>query len=171
MVSYLKQAPAGVRGDVTRAGVSKVEPIMLVAVGGTTFPSKFGVPLKYVAGGAQQWNGGAETKASFAGVLIREVPSIAASSASDTVDDAAPNGDYPQGMLTDGYCTVKCFAGTPARGGVVYVQIVASAGAVVGDFRADGTDGGNAVALDFQQASWATDGLDTNGIAELRVQV
>lgn len=166
--AYLFQAPTGVPGDITRTDESNVEPIMLIAVS-TVFAQAFGIPLKYTTGGAQQFNGGAETAASFAGVLIREVPSIAGSSASDaSFDGTVPNPDVPQGILVRGYVSVKCVSGTPARGGAVYVQIIASGGVAVGAFRAD-ADGGNAVLLTPTQAEWATDGKDADNNAELRV--
>lgn len=167
--AYLFQAPSGVPGDVTRTDESNVEPAMLISASGV-FPSAFGIPVKYVTGGIQQYNGGAETKASFAGVLIREVPSIAGDVGSDAVENpTTPYSKQVQGLLVRGYCSVICAAGTPTRGGVVYTQIIANAGVAVGSFRADGTDSGNAVALDAVQAEWATDGLDSNKIAELRV--
>lgn len=167
--AYLYQAPVGVPGDITRTDESNVEPAMLVAVGGV-FAQLFGIPVKYVSGGVQQFNGGAETKAAFAGVLIREVPSIAGSSASDaSFSGTVPNPDQPQGLCVRGYVSVVCAAGTPARGGTVYVQIVANGGVAVGAFRADGTDGGNAIALDAVQAEWASDGKDADNNAELRI--
>lgn len=166
--AYLFQAPTGIPGDITRTDETNVEPIMLVAVS-TVFAQAFGIPLKYVSGGAQQFNGGAETKAAFAGVLVREVPSISGSNASDaSFDGTVPNPDQPQGMAVRGYVSVKCASGTPARGGVVYIQIIANGGVAVGAFRAD-SDGGNAVALDAVQAEWATDGKDADGNAELRI--
>lgn len=175
MVSYLKQAPTGVPGDVSRPSNSTVEPIKLVPVGGTTYPSALGIPLKLVAGGAQQFNGGAETKVSFAGILVREVPNIAGDVGSDSdFFPTAPWGKQVQGLLTQGWCNVLVAAGTPARGGTVYLQIVANNGVAVGSFRADGTDSGNAIALDQAQACWASDGvgLDDNGnidMAEIKV--
>lgn len=166
--AYLFQAPTGVPGDITRTDESNVEPIMLVAAS-SVFAQAFGIPLKYVSGGAQQFNGGAETAADFAGVLVREVPSIAGSSASDaSFAGTVPNADYPQGLCVRGYVSVLCAAGTPARGGIVYIQIVASGGVAVGSFRAS-SDGGNAVALTPAQAEWATDGKDADGNAELRI--
>lgn len=168
MVSYLYQTPNGVPGDITRPDETNVEPIMLVAVS-TVFAQKFGIPLKYVSGGAQQFNGGGETAPSFAGVLIREAPSIAGNVASDsTLDGGVPNPDQPQGMAVRGYCTVKCVDGTPARGGAVYVQIVAAGGFAVGDFRAT-ADGSNTILLTATQAEWATDGVDADLNAELRI--
>lgn len=166
-VSYTYSAPNGVPGDITRPDESNVEPIMLVAVA-SVYPSDFGGPLKYVAGGAQQFNGGAETAASFAGVLVREVPQQAAIGDTGQFTGTAPNPVQPQGMCVRGYVSVVCAHGTPARGGVVYIQIIANGGVAVGAFRAD-ADGGNTVALTAAQAEWASDGLDSSGNAELRI--
>lgn len=170
--AYTFSAPAGVVGDVTRPDESNVEPAQLVPASGV-YPSGYGVPMQYVAGGIQQINTGSETATAFAGILIREVPSISGSSSDDSA--APPAGgtpwanNVPVGLLVRGYACVKCIVGTPARGGVVYMQIVAHSGANPGDLRADGTDSGNAVALTATQAEWASDGVDSNLVAEIRV--
>lgn len=165
--AYLFQAPTGIPGDITRTDESNVEPAMLIAAS-AVFAQAFGIPMKYVAGGIQQFNGGAETKADFAGVLVREVPSISGNALSGFSDNI-PLPTVPQGLLVRGYVSVKCTAGTPARGGIVYVRIAAGAGArIVGAFEAS-SDGGNSVALDASQAEWATDGVDADGNAELRI--
>ena len=166
-VSYTYSAPNGVPGDVTRPDESNIEPAMLVAAS-TVYAQAFGIPMKYVAGGVQQFNGGAETAPDFCGVLIREVPQQAAIGDTGQFTGTLPNPVQPQGLLVRGYVSVICAHGTPARGGVVYVQIIANAGVAVGSFRAD-SDGGHAIALTATQAEWATDGLDANGNAELRI--
>ena len=169
MPAYLKYAPAGFPGDITRSDDSNVEPAQYIAASGV-FPAGLGLAMKYVTGGIQQWNGGAETKASFAGINVREIPGIGgAGSDTDITDGGAPYTSNPAGLLVRGYAIVNCTHGTPARGGVVYVQVVADTGAPVGSFRADGTDGSNAVALDAVQAEWASDGVDANGMAEIRI--
>lgn len=165
--AYLFQAPNGIPGDITRTDESNVEPAMLVALA-SVFAQSFGVAMRYVSGGIQQWTTGL-TKADFAGVLVREVPSISGSNASDaSFDGTVPNSDVPNGLLVRGYVTVKCTAGTPARGGVVYVRIVSATGRPIGAFEAD-SDSSNSVALDAVQAEWASDGVDADGNAELRV--
>lgn len=166
MVSYLFQAPNGVPGDLTRVDESSVEPAMLIAQTGV-FAQAFGIPVKYVAGGIAQFTG-SETAPQFAGVLIREVPSISGS-VNSGFSDSVPFPDVPQGLCVRGYVSVVCAAGVPARGGVVYVQVTADGPIGVGAFRADGTDGGNAVALTAAQAEWATDGVDAFLNAELRI--
>jgi len=173
-VAYTFQAPNGVPGDLSRPDNSNVEPAMLVAAGGV-FAQAFGIPVKYVAGGIQQFNGGAETSASFAGVIIREVPQQAAVGDLGQFSGTIPNPAQPQGLCVRGYVSVVCAVGTPARGGTVYVQIVSDtsgpggATVPVGAFRADGTDGGNAIALTNGQCEWASDGVDAFGNAEIRI--
>lgn len=164
MASYLYQAPAGVAGDVTRTDESNVEPAMLVAATGV-YAQAFGIPVKYVSGGIQQFNGGAEVPADFAGVLVREVPSISGNALAG-LENNIPNPDVPQGLLVRGYVSVKCVSGTPARGGAVFVQIVANGGVAVGAFRAT-DDGANAIEL--TNATWASDGKDADNNAEIRV--
>ena len=165
-VSYLFTAPNGVPGDITRTDESNVEPAMLVAAS-SVFAQAFGIGMKYVAGGIQQPSADAAT--AFAGVLIREVPQQAGVGDTGQFSGTLPNPLQPQGLLVRGYVSVICAAGTPARGGVVYWQVTANAGVPVGAFRADGTDSGNAVALTATQAEWASDGVDANLNAELRV--
>lgn len=163
--AYLYQAPTGVPGDITRSDESNVEPARLVALS-DVFVQRFGEAMRYVTGGIQQWTTGL-TKTSFAGVLVREVPAISGSVTSGFTDNI-PNPDAVQGLLVRGYISVKCTAGTPARGGTVYVRIVSATDRPIGAFEA-ASDGGNSVALDSVQAEWASDGLDANGNAELRV--
>lgn len=164
--AYLYQAPAGVPGDVTRTDESNIEVAMLIAVS-SVFAQAFGIPVKYATGGISQFASG-DAATVFAGVLIREVPSIAGST-TQGFTDAIPNQYQPQGFCPRGYVSVVCVAGTPARGGTVYVQSVVNNGVAVGAFRADGTDSGNAVALTSTQATWATDGKDAFNNAELRI--
>lgn len=165
-VSYLFEAPNGVAGDITRTDESNVEPAMLVAVS-SVFAQAFGIPMVYVAGGISQYATG-NVAADFAGVLVREVPAIGGTG-SDLSFATVPYPVVPQGLCVRGYISVLCAAGTPARGGVVYVQVVANGPIGIGAFRADGTDGGNAVALTATQAEWASTGVDAFGNAELRI--
>jgi hypothetical protein len=171
MTAYLKQAPIGFAGDITRADESNVEPAMLVA-NSAVYPV-VGMGVKYTTGGVQVPSGDAAT--AFAGLLVREVPCIANASSADTsLAPQTPLVTVPHGLMVRGYAAVVCAAGTPARGGVVYWQVTDNGAIKAGSFRADGTDGGNAVALTNAQASWAADGVGPDGqgntnIAEIRV--
>lgn len=171
--AYLYQAPTGVPGDVTRVDESSVEPAMLEALA-SVFPDQFGIGMRYTAAGnIQQPSGDAAT--AFAGCLVREVPGISGSSADDaSFGSGSPFSKQVQGLMVRGYMAVICAAGTPVRGGTVYWQVTTNGAIKAGQFRADGTDGGNAVALTATQAEWASNGVgpDGNGntnIAEIRV--
>lgn len=164
--AYLLQAPTGVPGDITRPDESNVEPAMLIAIS-TVFAQAFGIPVKYATGGISQIASG-DAATVFAGVLIREAPSISGNN-NQGLTDAIPYPSQVQGFCVRGYVNVLCVAGTPTQGGTVYMQITANGGVNVGDFRADGTDAGNAVALTLTQASWAASGKDANNNAEIRV--
>lgn len=176
-VAYLLNAPNGVPGDISRPDESSVEPGMLIAVSGV-FAQSFGIPVKNATGGFQQFNGGAETASLFAGLLIREVPQQAAQGDLGQFTGTVPNPVQPQGIMVRGYANVVCAVGTPVRGNPVYCQIVSDSSGPggstvpVGAFRADGVDSGNAIALTGTKVgnvTWATDGVDSNLNAEIRI--
>ena len=163
--AYLYQAPAGVPGDITRPDETNVEPARLIAVSGT-YAQAFGIPMKYASGGISQFASG-DAATAFAGVLVREVPSISGNT-NQGFDNTVPNPDVPNGLAVRGYVNVKCTVGTPARGGVVYVRVEADTGKAIGDFEAS-SDTTKSVALTATQATWASDGKDENNNAELRI--
>lgn len=165
-MAYLFQAPAGFAGTVSRPDESNVEPAMLVAATGV-FAQAFGIPVKYVAGGIQQFTG-SEAATDFAGILVKEVPGISGSAVNQDFSDNIPYPKVPQGLLVRGYASVKCTQGTPARGGIVYVRVTVSGGKAIGDFEAV-SDTSLSVALTATQAEWATDGVDASNNAEIRV--
>jgi hypothetical protein len=166
--AYLKQAPTGVPGDVTRTDESNVEPAMLVAAVSTAlFPQAFGLAMVYNTGGISIWGAG-NVQADFAGVLVREVPAISGYP-SDPLTPTIPWSSQVQGMCVRGYISVVCQYGTPARGGLVYVNIQATAGRVLGGFEAT-SQGSYNIVLTSQQATWASDGMDANNNAELRIE-
>jgi hypothetical protein len=166
MTSYLYTAPAGVPGDISRTDESNVEPAFLI----TPFPANYGVPMKYATGGITPIASG-DTASLFAGVLARAVPGISQNSANEAVNTFDPNQSEVQGLCTRGYMTVNCNAGTPVRGNQVYMVVTASSGHVVGQFETT-SNGGNNVALTgtvVGNVTWASDGLDANGNAEIRI--
>lgn len=165
MSAYLYNAPTGIPGNIVSADESAVEPAKLIAVS-SVYAQAFGIPMKYASGGISQFASG-DTAAAFAGILVREAPSISGNALSG-LTDTIPNPTQVNGMCTRGYVNVKCTVGTPARGGVVYVRVVADTGKAIGDLEAT-SDGSNSVALSLTQASWATDGKDADGNTVLRV--
>lgn len=162
--AYTYTSPSGVPGSISRPDETNVEPAMLVAATGV-YAQAYGIPVKYVAGGIQQFNGGAEVPADFAGVLVRRAPEISGN-LNAGFDDTIPNPLQVQDMAVRGYVMVKCVSGTPARGGAVFVQTVANGGVAVGSFRTT-DDGSNAIEL--SNVTWASDGKDSDNNAELRI--
>lgn len=166
MTSYLYQAPAGVPGDITRTDESNVEPAMLI----TPFPANYGVAMKYVAGGITPFVA-ADTAAVVGGILARAVPGISQSSSNEAVATFQPNQSEPQGLCVRGYISVFVNAGTPARGGAVYIVQTASSGHLAGQFETT-ANAGNNVALTgtlVGNFTWASDGVDASGNAEVRI--
>lgn len=165
MTAYLYTAPAGVPGDITRTDESNVEPAMLV----TPFPANYGVAMKYGTGGITPFVAG-DTAAVVAGMLARAVPGISQSSANEAVDVFQPNQDEPQGLMVRGYMSVKVNSGTPVRGQPVGIVQTASGGHPAGSFETGVT--GNNIPLTgtlVGNFTWATDGVDADGNAEIRV--
>lgn len=164
--AYLYQAPAGVPGDISRTDETNVEPAMLIAVA-SVYAQAYGIPMVYASGGISQYSSG-KVAADFAGILARSAPEISGN-LNAGFDDTVPNPDQPQNLVVRGYVYVKCAVGTPARGGVVWIRVVASTGHVIGDLETSDPGGGAGVALSLTQASWAVDGKDADLNTEIRI--
>ena len=162
MASYTYRMPSGVVGSVTRSLDSTVEAAFLNA---SKPVLTFGAPVKLVGGKAEPFEAGDDAN-DFYGVLTRVAPSISGSTA-QTFASQVPNTDTAQGIATRGYVNVLCKIGTPVRGGIVYVRVVAATGKAIGDFEAI-ADGVNNVAL--TDAVWAIDGKDGDNITEIRIR-
>lgn len=171
MVSYEYNAPTGVPGDITRADNTIVEPTMLVS----PFPANYGLPMKYATGA-----GGtgvtpfvaADVATSLAGFLSRAVPGISGNNTNEQVDTFQPNPNEPQGLVVTGYLNVLVNGGgAPVRGQPVYVVQTASSGHPAGAIEV-GSNGGNNIPLSatpIGNVTWAADGADSFGNAEIRI--
>lgn len=162
MTSFLYRAPSGVAGDVTRPDDTVIESGLLNAA---AVPSAFGAPVKIVSGKFEKI-AESDTAAVFYGILSRVAPSIAGD-LTETFAGGTPNADAVQGIVVSGYVNVVCTIGTPERGGIVYMRVVAATGKVVGDFEAT-ADGVNNVAL--TGVVWGVDGKDASNITEIRIK-
>jgi hypothetical protein len=112
-----------------------------------------------------------DSAAVFAGILTRAVPGISGSSVNEAVDQFTPNSAEPNGLCVRGYVNVTVNAGTPVRGQPVYIVVTASAGHPAGAFETT-SNGGNNVALSSTivgNVTWAADGVDSFGNAEIRI--
>lgn len=160
--AYLYNAPAGVPGTVTRVLDSQVEPVLL----GEAFTA-FGKPFKFDASTGKAINIDASDAASvFKGIIVRSVPSMSSASG-QSFADGAPTEDAPQGGLREGYVNVLCTVGTPVKGGIVYMRVVADTGKAVGDLEAS-SDSSNSVVL--VGVEWAVNGKDADSITELYIK-
>lgn len=161
MTSILYRASSGVAGDVTRPDNTVVESGLLNA---SNAPDAFGAPVKLVSGKFEAIEAG-DAAADFAGILTRIAPAIAGDLV-ETYAGGTPNTDSVQGIAVEGYVNVVCTIGTPARGGVVYLRVVADTGKAIGDLEAtaDGTDN---VAL--SGVVWAVGGKDSSNVTEIRI--
>lgn len=102
------------------------------------------------------------------GLLVRSVPNITGSLAAQ-FNQTVPNSAYVQGRMTRGYAKVTCTVGTPVKGGVVYVRVVADTGKNIGDIEAT-QDATPAHQIVVANAEWATNGKDASNIAELYIK-
>lgn len=156
MSAYLKRMPSGVPGDVTRKGVSIIEPVPLNQ--SLPFPG-FGLPGKIVAGKFVPLVA-ADTADVIDGFLVRPYPTQTVN-ADGSGMPRSPVGD----RLELGYINVKNNAGTPAKNGVVYTRIATPAsGKPIGGIEAV-ADGSNTVVIPrcvFMDAG------DANGNVEIR---
>lgn len=155
-----KDMPHGFAGCYAR------QPDMIVETrpaGGET-PIVFGTPLVYDTDNVSVIPAGAAfTAAEFAGVAGFEIKSVL-TYLDQAVGQYAPG--EPTSVFQRGSINVKCYDGTPALGGTVYVRTGTSetyATGVVGGFSAN-NESGKTVAL--TNCQWGGP-ADANGIAEL----
>jgi hypothetical protein len=176
MVSYPYAAPSGVPGDITRVDETNVEPAFLVS----PFPSNYGTAMKYATGSgpapASVGTGvtpmvAADVASSFCGILARSAPSISNSSSNEVIGTTVPNQSEVQNLVVRGYVNVFVNAGTPVRGQPVYIVQTASGGHPAGAFETTANAGNNIPLSDTEvgNVTWAADGVDAFGNAEVRI--
>lgn len=138
MSAYLRRMPSGIPGDVTRKGVSIIEPVPLDPA--NRF-SGFGLPGKISAGKFVPI-AAADTASVIDGFLVRPYPTQTVN-ADGTGAPISPVGD----RLELGYISVKNNAGTPVKNGAVYVRVATpAAGKPIGGIEAV-ADGANTVVI------------------------
>lgn len=168
MTAYVYTAPSGFAGDVSRPDESNVESAKLIS----PYPSNFGVAMKNATGGVTPMTT-SDVASSFAGILVRSVPGISQSNTAEQVNTFEPNQNEVNGLLVRGYGFVPIASGTgtPVRGAPVYFCNAAGTGHTVGTFEATSASSYN-VALSgtiVGNVTFASDGIDANGMAEIRI--
>lgn len=131
MTSFLYRAPSGIAGDVTRPDDTVVEPGL---INSAQAPTAFGAPVKLVSGKIEKI-AASDLASVFAGILSRIAPSIAGDLA-ETFAGGTPNTESVQGIVTEGFVNVACTIGTPVRGDIVRMRVVADTGKAVGALEA-----------------------------------
>lgn len=168
MTVYNKKVPSGVNGSLSRnPPITVVETILI----DPAKPPKFGEAIKATVPATnpttfQKWESG-DTGAQFAGLLVRNAPSISGDN-SAALNAGIPDPAQPQGRLTVGYMTVKVQSGTPVRDGIVYIRTIAALGLLVGGFE---TAAAGSATVVMTGAKWATDGKDADGLAEVKLNI
>lgn len=140
--AYLTRMPAGIPGDVSRKELAKIQPEVM----DTDYPVLlYGVPVKLTSGKVRPFTTG-DDATPVLGLSVRPYPFQAETS--QALGAGTPNTTQPLDILRSGFMTVKNNAGTPAKGGTVYVRVISSGSAAqpLGGIEA-AADGGDCVAI------------------------
>jgi hypothetical protein len=158
MAAYLKEVPSGVPGTVTDFVHTIIESGEYNAA---LMPTAYGAPVKLVSGLVSAIEA-SDAAADFYGILARSNPGSSGDPSFNGYGAGVPQSTQipsvvigPQG---GGKVLVKCAIGTPVKGGIVYMRVVAATGKAVGDFEAT-ADGANNVAL--TGVVWGSSDIDS----------
>lgn len=162
MVALTYRMNNGVPGEVTRPSQSTIESQAFNS--SLPFP-QYGLPGK-VASGLFVPVAATGDLALVTGILVRPFPTQGVN-ASDALGAAVPATSGICNVLRRGYITVKNNAGTPAKGGAVYVRFQNPSGAqIVGGIEATSTADTTAL----PNAKF-TDAADANGFVEIEYNI
>ncbi len=160
-MAFLTRMPAGIPGALSRPDEATVEAqIMDSAAPATGFGQAVRLNNGKVAALVSS-----STATDVYGFVVRTFPSISGLPGS-AFADGAPNPAEPVPVLVRGYMGVSCNAGTPAKGGQVYVRVQNPAtGKPVGGVEAV-ADGANTVTV---TNCIFTGPMDSNNLTEIRL--
>ncbi|WP_079218923.1 structural cement protein Gp24 [Herbaspirillum robiniae] len=142
MTAYLYRMPSGIPGDVSRPSQSTIEPGVFNSAAAFAGYGLFGkiVSGKFVPIGAS------DVAAAVYGLLVRPYPTTGGAG-NDPVGTSTPPTSGMADIMRRGYMTVKNNAGTPVKGGQVYVRVAAAAaGKPIGGIEA-AADSTNTIAI------------------------
>jgi hypothetical protein len=156
MPAFLYSIPNAIAGAMTR-GEGTVEPNILASA---DQPTAYGLPVAIESGKIRAIKSGDDASDVF-GFLVRPFPTT---SLSDDFGGGTPPTKGIVSIVKRGYLGVQVNAGTPAKGGAVYVRVANASGAkVIGGVEA-AADSTNTVALTNAYFTGAT---DISGVAEV----
>lgn len=164
MVAYLREVPSGVPGTVIDNVHTIIESGLFNA---DLMPAAYGAPVKLVNGLVSAIEA-SDAATVFYGILARSNPGSSGDPSFNGFGAGVPQAtQIPSvviGPVGGGRILVKCTIGTPVKGGIVYMRVVAATGKLVGDLEAT-ADGVNNVAL--TNVMWGTSGVDSARTAEV----
>lgn len=131
-MAFVTRMPAGIAGALSRPDEASVETQIMDSAAPAT---GFGQAVR-INGGKVAALVSASVGADIYGFTVRIFPSISGALGSNFAD-GMPNPAEPAPILIRGYLGVTCNAGTPAKGGQVYVRVAnATAGKPLGGVEA-----------------------------------
>lgn len=158
---FTQRMPAGVAGGLSRPDEATVE---TQAMDTNAPATAFGQAVRIVDGKVAAPIA-ATTADDIYGLVVRVWPNISGQLGT-SFTDGAPNPTEPVPVLVRGYMSVVCGAGTPAKGGAVYVRVASpTAGKPLGGLEA-AEDGANTIVL---TNAIFTGPMDSNNITEIRL--
>lgn len=161
--AILYRMASGIPGDISRQSQATVEPGIFDPA--NPFAS-YGIPVKKVSGKIRPVASG-DAATVIIGLLVRPYP-VTGGAGSEPLGTATPPPSGVGDLMRRGYMTVKCNAGAPADGGVVYVRVgAAAAGKPIGGIEA-AADSTNTVVMAgavFKNAG------DANGNVEIEYNI
>jgi hypothetical protein len=158
---FTTRMPAGFPGSLTRPDEATVETQAMSLDAPVT---AFGLPVKMVGGKVAPLEAG-DTEDAVYGFLVRVFPTVSGD-LSASFDGAAPNPHQLHSVMTRGYMSVVCAAGTPDKGGQVYVRLAPGSGnAPLGQIESAAVSG-ETVALPH---CIFTGSGDAQGVTEIRL--
>lgn len=157
--ALLKRMASGIPGDISRRGVTLVEPTVTAP---TTAPfSAYGLPGKLVAGVFLPFVA-ADAGTLIAGFLVRPYPTQTANA-----NGTGVNTGVIQDRMRRGWMTVKVQLGTAAIGNPVYVRNASAVtGQIIGGLEA-GTTANNSVI----PGAYFSSAADADGNAEIEFNI
>lgn len=132
MTAYLYRMPSGIQGDISRRAQSRVESASLNV--SLPFPT-YGVPGKIVSNKFIPLVAN-DVASAIWGLFARPYP-ITGANGNDPLGTSTPQATGPADVMRSGWMTVVNNAGTPAKGGQVYVRVAnPSSASVIGGIEA-----------------------------------
>lgn len=171
-IAYTYRMPAGFSGDVNRTHPFWIEPCAIDQTSPPTFYGQACV-LDATTHKIRSVLDGDHDLTDIYGIAVRPFPfqqATATNYGAATIGDATPPLNQPIDILRSGYCMVK-IAGTPVKGGDVYVWADAAASANVPGIFTVTTTAGSTIGPLTTQINSFQGGVDSGSVGEVAIHV